>query len=257
MEQTPMRPRIVAGNWKMNTLRDSARALALAVVQGAKSVAGVEVVLCPPFPYLTTVADVVAGSNVSLGAQDCHAETAGAYTGEVSPAMLKDVGCKYVILGHSERRHGLHESDGFVNFKVHSALETGLHAIPCVVGPLEERQALRAALVVSRQVAAALSGLNDEACARRALAYEPVWAIGTGETAAPEQAQQAQANIRSRVASLHGDTLAAALPILYGGSVKPDNARSLFAQPDVDGGLIGGASLKANDFLEIVKAAAR
>src|SRR5262245_39410391 len=139
-----MRPRIVAGNWKMNTLRDSARALALAVVQGAKAVAGVEAVLCPPFPYLTTVADVVAGSNVSLGAQDCHAETAGAYTGEVSPAMVKDVGCKYVILGHSERRHGLHESDGFINFKVHAALEAGLHVILCVGETLEERKAKRA-----------------------------------------------------------------------------------------------------------------
>ena len=252
-----MRPRIVAGNWKMNTLRDSARALALAVVQGTQATPGVEAVVCPPFPYLTTVADALAGSSVALGGQDCHAEPAGAYTGEVSPAMLKDVGCKYVILGHSERRHGLHESDGFINFKVHCALEAGLHVILCVGETLDERKAKRVERVFARQVAAALSGLSDDAFARLVLAYEPVWAIGTGETATPEQAQHAHNIIRSRVAGLHGDKLASDLPILYGGSVKADNASGLFHQPDVDGGLIGGASLKAADFVAIVKAAAR
>jgi triosephosphate isomerase len=252
-----MRPRIVAGNWKMNTLRDSARALALAVVQGAKAIAGVEVVVCPPFPYLIPVAEALAGSNVALGAQNCHDELAGAYTGEVSPAMLKDVGCKYVILGHSERRHGLRESDGFINFKVHTALEAGLHVILCVGETLEERKAKRVERVFARQVAAALAGLDDEAFSRLVLAYEPVWAIGTGETATPEQAQHAHDMIRGRIARLHGEKQASALPILYGGSVKADNARGLFAQPDVDGGLIGGASLKPAEFLEIVKAAAK
>ncbi len=252
-----MRPRIVAGNWKMNTLRDSACALASAVAEGAKSIKGVEVVVCPPFPYLIPVADALAGSAVALGAQNCHAEPAGAYTGEVSPAMLKDVGCKYVILGHSERRHGLHESDGFINFKVHAALEAGLHVILCVGETLEERKAKRAERVFDRQVAAALSGLSADAFTRLVLAYEPVWAIGTGETATPEQAQQAQSRIRERIAQLHGEKVASALPILYGGSVKADNASGLFAQPDVDGGLIGGASLKAAEFLAIVKAASK
>jgi triosephosphate isomerase len=252
-----MRPRIVAGNWKMNTTRDSARALARAVVEGAKGIEGVTVVVCPPFPYLIPVAEVLAGSKVALGGQNCYSEPAGAYTGEVSAGMLRDVGCTYVILGHSERRHGLGESDAFINFKVHAALEGGLQVILCVGETIEERRAKRMKQVFARQVAAALAGLAADALARLVLAFEPVWAIGTGETATPEQAQEAHAFIRSNVAELRGEKVAAALPILYGGSVKADNARSLFGQADVDGGLIGGASLKANEFLEIVKAAAR
>lgn len=252
-----MRPRIVAGNWKMNTLRDSARALAAAVAAGTTAVAGVEVILCPPFPYLTTVADAVAGSRVQLGGQDCHSEASGAYTGEVSPAMLADVGCKYALIGHSERRHTLGESDAFINFKAHAALDAGLHVILCVGETLEERKAKRMERVFERQVAAALAGLSAASLGRLVIAFEPVWAIGTGETATPEQAQMAHAFIRGRIAALKGDAVAAALPLLYGGSVKADNAAELFSQPDVDGGLIGGASLKAADFVAIVKAAAR
>lgn len=252
-----MRPRIVAGNWKMNTLRDTARELASAVVEQSKAIQNVQIVLCPPFPYLSLVRDVLANSGVVLGAQNCHSEKSGAYTGEVSAAMLVDVGCSHVILGHSERRHGLHEPDGFINFKVHAALEAGLHVILCVGETLEERKANRVERVFTRQVAAALSGLKTEDFRRVILAYEPVWAIGTGETATPEQAQEAHQFLRRHVGALHGEAVAQAMPILYGGSVKPDNARGLFTQPDVDGGLIGGASLKANDFVAIVKAAQR
>lgn len=251
-----MRPQIVAGNWKMNTLRDGAKALAAAIVEGTKG-SKVQVVLCPPFPYLATVADAIAGSRVELGAQNCHFEMSGAFTGEISPPMLKDVGCHYVILGHSERRHGLHESDGFINFKVHTALEAGLHVILCVGETLDERKANRFERVFQRQVLAALAGLTTDDLSRLVLAYEPVWAIGTGETATPQQAQEAHAFIRSHIAQLHGENVAAALPILYGGSVKGDNARGLFSQPDVDGGLIGGASLKAGDFLQIVNSFSR
>src|SRR5262245_48982849 len=186
-----MRPRIVAGNWKMNTTRETARQLAAAVVARLGGDDGVRVILCPPFPYLYTVKETLGGSRITLGAQNCHWETAGAYTGEVSPAMLQDVGCEYVLLGHSERRHGLGESDAFINFKVHTALEAGLHVILCVGETLEERKAKRVERVFDRQVAAALSGFSPDAFARLVLAYEPVWAIGTGETAKPEQAQQA------------------------------------------------------------------
>jgi triosephosphate isomerase len=246
-----MRPRIVAGNWKMNTKRDSARDLARAIVEGVKDTA-VEVIVCPPYPYLITVAEVIAGSPVTLGAQNCHDEVGGAYTGEVGAPMLIDAGCKYVILGHSERRHGLHESDGFINFKVHTALEAGLHVILCVGETLDERRSKRMERVFARQVVAALVGLKPEQLARLVIAYEPVWAIGTGETATPEQAQHAHSQIRTHLGKLFN---AADTPILYGGSVKADNAAALFGQPDVDGGLIGGASLKASDFLAIVKAA--
>jgi triosephosphate isomerase len=249
-----MRPRIVAGNWKMNTLRASAHDLAAAVVEGTKNIDGVTTIVCPPFPYLGTVGEVVANTKVALGAQDCHAEAAGAYTGEVSAAMLRDVGCQYVILGHSERRHGMHESDGLVNFKVHAALDAGLHVILCVGETLEERKANRAERVFARQVVAALTGLSRDALSRLIIAYEPVWAIGTGETATPEQAQSAHHKIRERLGEMFN---AGDVPILYGGSVKADNATQLFHQPDVDGGLIGGASLKAHDFLAIVRAAKR
>jgi triosephosphate isomerase len=252
-----MRPRIVAGNWKMNTTRETARQLAAAVVAGLGGDDRVRVILCPPFPYLGVVKEAIAGSRVALGGQNCHSETSGAYTGEVSPVMLRDVGCEYVILGHSERRHGLGESDGFINFKVHAALEAGLHVILCVGETLDERRANRVQRVFDRQVAAAFAGLGDEPLSRLIIAYEPVWAIGTGQNATPEQVQTAHAHIRGEIARRHGEKLAADLPILYGGSVKADNARALFSQPDVDGGLIGGASLKSQDFLAIVQAAVR
>jgi triosephosphate isomerase len=243
---------IVAGNWKMNTTRQTARALAQAVRDGLGD-DRVTVVLCPPFPYLGIVAEVLAGSKVALGAQDCHWEPSGAYTGEVSPTMLTDLGCQYVILGHSERRHGMAESDAVVNSKVHGALDAGLTVILCLGETLEERKARRFERVFERQVAAALAGVPPEILTRVILAYEPVWAIGTGHTASPAEAQQAHAFLRRHLTRIAGEKAASSLPILYGGSVKPDNAAELFGQPDVDGGLIGGASLKADQFLPIVR----
>ena len=250
-----MRPRIVAGNWKMNTTRKTARELAQAVVAGAPKDPRVLTLLCPPFVYLRDVAEIVVGSHVALGGQNCHAQPKGAYTGEISAPMLADVGCTHVIIGHSERRHGLAESDGAINDKVHAALAAGLHVILCVGETKEERKDDRMERVFSRQVAAGLAGLKAAQLANLAIAYEPFWAIGTGDVATPEQAQEAHAFIRSYIATSFGPALAERLPILYGGSVNAANAAGLFSRPDIDGGLIGGASLVAADFVAIAKAA--
>lgn len=249
------RRKLVAGNWKMNTTRAEAVALARAVAAGVGATAACDVVVCPPFPWLLPVADALKGSAVALGAQDVHSEAKGAFTGEVSPGMLIEAGCKYVVIGHSERRHILGETDGVINQKVHTALEAGLHVILCMGETLAERDRNLQERVFQRQVYSALAGLTDDQFARLVIAYEPVWAIGTGRTATPEQAQEAHAFVRRKLASLYGDNLAGSLPILYGGSVTPDTAAGLFAQPDVDGGLVGGASLKADSFLKIVAAA--
>jgi triosephosphate isomerase len=251
----PPRKKFVAGNWKMNTTLAEAKALAGAVVQGVGPSPAVEVAVCPPFVWLTAVGEVVRGSPVALGAQDVHYEKKGAFTGEVSSAMLVECGCKYVIVGHSERRHGLGESDAAINQKVHTALEEGLHVILCVGETLAERERNLQERVFQRQVYAACAGLTTDQFARLVLAYEPVWAIGTGKVATPEQAQRAHHNIRLRMSQLYGEKIAGELPILYGGSVTPENAAGLMTQPDVDGALVGGASLKADSFLAIVKAA--
>jgi triosephosphate isomerase len=250
------RRKLVAGNWKMNTTLPEAKALAEAVVKAVGAESRVDIAVCPPFPWLLSVGEVVKGSTVALGAQDVHFEKKGAFTGEVSPAMLKEAGCKYVIIGHSERRHGLAESDAAINHKAHVALEEGLHVILCVGETLSERERNLQERVFQRQVYAACAGLTDELFTRLAFAYEPVWAIGTGKVATPEQAQTAHHNIRQRMAQLYGEKIASALPILYGGSVTAENAAGLMSLPDVDGGLIGGASLKADSFAAIVKAAA-
>ncbi len=250
-----MRKKFVAGNWKMFTTRTTARELAAAVVRGIGKEERVSVAVCPPFPYLSVVADVLKGSCVALGAQNCYHEKEGAFTGEVSPAMLVDVGCRYVILGHSERRHKLGETDAFINRKVYAALAAGLEVILCLGETLQERQANRTEAVLDTQLNGSLAGLDAAALQHVLLAYEPVWAIGTGQNATPEQAQQAHAFIRGRIRERFGEESASALPIQYGGSVKPDNAASLFSQADVDGGLIGGASLNADHFLAIVRAA--
>jgi triosephosphate isomerase len=249
------RKKLVAGNWKMNTTLAEAKALAAGVGKGVGTNTAVDVAVFPPFPWLLPVAEAIKGSAVALGAQNVYSEPKGAFTGEVSPAMLAECGCEYVIIGHSERRHVLGEPDGAINHKVHTALEAGLHVILCIGETLAERQRNLQERVFQRQVYAATAGLTDEQFARLTLAYEPVWAIGTGHTATPEQAQQAQSNIRGRLASLYGDKIAGSLPILYGGSVTAENAGGLLAQPDVDGALVGGASLKADSFLGIVKAA--
>ena len=192
-----------------------------------------------------------------LGAQNCYPEKEGAFTGEISPVMLADVGCWWVILGHSERRHKLGETDAFINRKVHAALDAGLHVILCVGETLDERKADRTEAVLDAQLTGSLAGLDVAGMRRLVLAYEPVWAIGTGHNATPEQAQQAHAYIRGRIAECFGEETAAALPIQYGGSMKPENAASLLHQPDVDGGLIGGASLNAGQFLAIVRGSPR
>jgi triosephosphate isomerase len=250
-----MRKKFVAGNWKMYTTAASARQLAAAVVSGLGAEKRVVVAVCPPFPYLAVVAEALRGSAVELGAQNLYPEKEGAFTGEVSPAMLVDVGCRCVILGHSERRHKLGETDAFINRKVQAALAAKLRVILCIGETLDERMGDRTEAVLDAQLTGSLAGLDAAAMADVVLAYEPVWAIGTGRNATPEQAQQAHAYIRRRIGERFGEETARDLPIQYGGSVKPDNAAALLHQPDVDGGLIGGASLNADQFLAIVRAA--
>jgi triosephosphate isomerase len=250
-----VRKKFIAGNWKMFTDSISAELLAASIVNGLPGDTRVTVVVCPPFPFLSRVFSVVRGSPVALGAQNLYPAKEGAFTGEVSPNMLADVGCQYVILGHSERRHLLGETDAFINRKVHAALEAGLKPILCIGETLEERKAIRTNDVLNVQLTGSLAGVTAEMLANMTLAYEPVWAIGTGVNATPQQAQDAHAFVRQRVTALCGTDAAARLVIQYGGSVKPENAGSLLPQPDVDGALVGGASLKAADFLAIVRAA--
>lgn len=249
-----MRAKFIAGNWKMFTNAATAQSLAAAVVKGMATPTEIRVALCPPFPYLSRVADVVKGSAVALGAQNLYPEKEGAFTGEVSPLMLMDVGCKYVIVGHSERRQKLGETDGFINQKVHSALAAGLDVILCVGETLVERESNRAEEILDGHVRGGLKGLSEATLAHVVIAYEPVWAIGTGKNATPDQAQQAHAHIRRRIQEMFGEKAGQSLLIQYGGSVKPDNAASLLGQPDVDGALVGGASLNADQFLAIVRA---
>ena len=247
-----MRSKFIAGNWKMFTTAATARELAAAV---AKGVAGtnIRVAVCPPFPYLSAVREALRGSSVALGAQNLYPAKEGAFTGEVSPAMLLDLGCKYVILGHSERRHVIGENDEFINRKVHAALEAGLDVIFCVGETIQQRQGGETESVLDRQMTAGLAGLTAASMSRVVIAYEPVWAIGTGQNATPDQAQAAHVFLRRKAASLFGPEVADDLTIQYGGSVKPDNAASLLSQPDVDGALVGGASLKADQFLAILR----
>jgi triosephosphate isomerase len=249
-----MRKLFIAGNWKMYTQSASAVELAAAVAKGVGSETKVRVAVCPPFTVIAKVAETLKDSVVAVGGQNLYPEKEGAFTGEVSPGMLLDVGCKLVILGHSERRHKMGETDAFINQKVHAALAAGLEVILCVGETLEEREANRTEKVLDTQTTAGLAGLKAEQLAKVVIAYEPVWAIGTGRNATPEQAQQAHAFIRGRIKELFGEKTAAALPIQYGGSVKPDNAASLLGQADVDGALVGGASLNADQFLSIVRA---
>ena len=221
------------------------------------AVTRVTVAVCPPFPFLARIAQVVKGTPVALGAQDCYTKDDGAFTGEVGPAMLVDVGCTYVIVGHSERRQFFHDTNEFVNAKTHAALKAGLKVILCIGETLDERKANRTEAVLDTQLSGSLANISAEQLKNIVLAYEPVWAIGTGVTATPEQAQEAHAFVRKRVGQLCGDAAAQAVVIQYGGSVNPKNAATLLAQPDVDGALVGGASLKPEDFLAIIKAGIR
>ncbi len=247
---------LIAGNWKMNpSTRSEAVALAEAVKAGVGPAADVHVVLCPPAVFLGAVDSVLEGSPIGLGGQNMHWEPAGAYTGELSGAMLVDVGCTHTILGHSERRHGLGETDSQVNAKLKAALAARLIPIVCLGETQEQRLREQTEAVLTTQLSGSLAGITPEEMAGTVLAYEPVWAIGTGLTATPDQAQSAQAFIRGWLAQQFGEATAARVVVQYGGSVKPENAAELLACPDIDGALVGGASLKANDFLAIVGAA--
>jgi len=249
------RTTLIAGNWKMNGRLEEAQALGRAVAAGsdAASAAGVELLVCPPAVLIPPVAAALAGAPVKLGGQDCHAAASGAHTGDVAAEMLADAGCSYVIVGHSERRADHGEDDAAVRAKAEAAHRAGLTAIVCVGETQEERDAGRALDVISAQLAG--STPDAATAANTVVAYEPVWAIGTGRTATPDDAQAVHAHIRAELTTRFGGETAQAMRVLYGGSMKPGNAAELLAQPDIDGGLIGGASLKAEDFLAIATAA--
>jgi len=247
-----MRTPVIAGNWKMhNTVEES-----LALVRGLKALvagaAGVEIIVAPVFTALHAVAAEITGSNIALSSQNVFWEEKGAFTGEIAPGMLKDVGCTHAIIGHSERRQYFGETDETVNRRVKAALAAGLTPIMCVGETLEEREAGNTLAVVSRQVKGGLSGLGSAEIDKLIIAYEPVWAIGTGKTATPEQAEEVHADIRRLVNDIAGQDTAAGIRILYGGSVKPDNVDVLMSQADIDGALVGGAALKADSFARIV-----
>lgn len=248
-----MRRKFVAGNWKMNGSLAGNEQLVRGVLAGLGELTGVDVAVCVPAPYLAQVAELLRGSPVGLGAQDVSQHASGAYTGDVSVTMLKEFGVRYVICGHSERRAYHHETDSVVARKVEAVLEGGLTPILCLGETLEEREANATADVVREQLDAVLHHLSVAAFRRIVIAYEPVWAIGTGRTATPEQAQEVHALIRARIAEQDVD-VASGVIIQYGGSMKPDNAADLMSRQDIDGGLIGGASLKADDFLAICRA---
>ena len=250
-----MRMPFVAGNWKLNKTADGAETLARCVVDAVAGITGVEVAICPPFTALERVAQVVRGTAVGLGAQNVYWEAEGAFTGEVSAPMLLTCGCEYVILGHSERRQFFGETDETVNRRLKATLHAGLKPIVCLGESLDERQADKTAQVVETQLRGAFNGISADDVRGITLAYEPVWAIGTGLTATPDQAEAVHAFLRQVLTDLYRDEVARAVRIQYGGSVKPDNAAALFAQDNIDGGLIGGASLNAAAFAAIVKAA--
>ncbi len=250
-----MRTPLVAGNWKMYKTHSEAVVLAGAVLKELSAPDGFEVVVCPPFTALAAVRQVIAGSKIGLGAQNLHWAKEGAYTGEVSAEMLLDAGCRYVIVGHSERRQYFGETDENVNRKSLAAMASGLTPIICVGETLSEREAGRAHGVVEAQVKGALSGFVPAQVRALTLAYEPVWAIGTGKTATPGQAEEMHAHVRMTIAGLFGADIAQGVRILYGGSVKPENAKELLRRTEIDGALVGGASLQADSFASIARAA--
>ncbi len=250
-----MRTKVIAGNWKMQN--DLSGAIAL--ISGIKSElngknVNCSVIICPPFTNLETASTLIKDSVIKLGAQNMHNEDGGAFTGEISASMLKSVGCTYVILGHSERRTIFKESDEFINAKIKKALASGLLPIFCIGETLEERESGVTFDVIKKQVVGGLSGISTEDMAKIIIAYEPVWAIGTGKTATPDQAQEVHAFIRKLVGELYNASIAEGIIIQYGGSVKPDNAKELLHMPDIDGALVGGACLKADSFAKIIEA---
>jgi len=250
-----MRKKIVAGNWKMNKTLEEGKALASEVVNmaGSEVSSDIKLILCPPYVYLTSVGKLTEGSNVGVGAQNCHTKESGAYTGEISAPMLADIGIQYVILGHSERREYFNETNAQLAEKVNIALKNNIVPIFCCGETLPQREKGIHIDFVKQQLTESLFHLSDEDFKKIVIAYEPIWAIGTGVTASSAQAQEMHAEIRKHLASNYGQAVADETSILYGGSCKPDNAQELFACPDVDGGLIGGASLKSRDFIDIAK----
>ncbi len=252
-----MKKPFVAGNWKMNTDSHTSIELAESIASGSLGIAGerVHVAVIPPFVYIPAVVKAISTSSIAVGAQDIYIERQGAFTGEISASMLKDIGCNYALCGHSERRHVVGETDDLVNKKVSASISGGLLPILCVGELLEEREAGQTNEVVSRQINSDLAGLSVEKVSAVTLAYEPVWAIGTGRTATPQQAQEVHALIRELLGEMYDSKLAEEIRILYGGSVMPDNAADLMYQRDINGLLVGGASLNADDFVAIIKAA--
>ena len=248
--------KLVAGNWKMNTDSNTSVALAEGIGLKSQDIAGtkVDVMISPPFVYLPSVIDAVKTEHISVGAQDVYFESNGAFTGEISVEMLKDIGCTYVLCGHSERRHVIGETDEVINKKLSAALSGGLLPILCVGETKDQRETEQTTDVVTTQLKEGLSGLGEEKTLAVTIAYEPVWAIGTGLTATPEQAQEVHSLIRKLLAEMYNEDLAGQIRILYGGSVKPNNAAELMGQDDIDGVLVGGASLKVDDFMAIIEA---
>jgi triosephosphate isomerase (TIM) len=252
-----MRTPLVIGNWKMHGTLVEARALTGAIRDGLKRPRGVQVVVCPPFTALATVAEILAGSPIQLGAQTCHHEAAGAHTGEISIPMLAEIGCRWTLVGHSERRKEIGESDQLINLKLRALLAQGITPVLCVGETAEERRQGLTFTTVEGQLRAGLAGVGADQIAKTVLAYEPVWAIGTGVTASPTQAAEVQGYLRGLLSELASKEIAQTVRILYGGSVKAENAEVLLAEPEVDGALVGGASLNAQSFIGIVRKAAR
>ena len=249
------RIKVIAGNWKMHNDNSAAQQLASQIKIRTTDIKKTDIILCPPFTALTVVHDVIKDTRIGLGAQNVYWEKSGAFTGELSADMIKSSGAAYVIVGHSERRQYFGETDETVNKRTKAALEAGLKVILCVGESLDQRESGITANVVEAQVTGGLSGLTSEQMEDIIIAYEPVWAIGTGKVATPEQDQEVHAHIRGLVEKLYNSDVAAALRIQYGGSVKPDNADSLLSQPDIDGALVGGACLKAETFVPIIQSA--
>ncbi len=249
-----MRKLIIAGNWKLNAgTAEDAKALANGIKEKHGQTSAVDIVLCPPFTALREVASVISGSVIELGGQNMYPKTDGAFTGEISPTFLKDTGCKYVIIGHSERRTIFKESNDFINEKVKCALENNLSPILCIGETEQERTDGKTEAVVEDHLKGGLKDITAEQVRGIVIAYEPVWAIGTGKTATPEDAQAVHAHCRKILAELYNEDTAQAIRIQYGGSVKPDNAGKLLTQPDIDGALVGGASLKVDSFCGIIE----
>ena len=252
-----MRKPFIAGNWKMNTNSQEAVSLASGLAEAVREIDTVDVAVCPPFVYLHDTAKALSSSNISLGAQDVYFQENGAFTGEISCKMLKDVCCAYAIIGHSERRHVIGETDELINKKVTAAVSGGLLPILCVGELLEQREAGRTDAVVTEQVKKGLAGLSEKKVLAVTIAYEPVWAIGTGKTATSQQAQEVHQMIRKLLAEMYSDSVAAQIRIQYGGSAKPDNTAELMSCPDVDGLLVGGASLKVESFASMIATTAK